>query len=294
MGQGRRMRTGTRRSPLIGVLVLLLICVIVLGCALVLLSIRQRMGEREEEETVTIGGQEVTIDQSLPQSQLEEEHFVKQEDGTIAYSGQAKYGIDVSAHQGEIDWAAVASDGVQFAFLRIGYRGYTAGALNLDERFEANLRGAQEQGIEVGVYFFSQAVDEAEAREEAQQTLSWLKEYGLEDCWVAYDWEHIENDTARTDEVTGETVTACARAFCEEIAAGGCQPMIYCNGMLGYLSYDLTQLEEFPLWYAEYQDYPSYAYEVTVWQYTESGTVSGIQGGVDRNIWFLEEEASQE
>ena len=286
MAGGRRVRTKTRRSPLMGLLVLLIVIVLILGAALILLSTREQRKEPEPEpETVTIGGQEVEIDPTLPQSELEEGHFTKHEDGTITYSGAARYGIDVSAHQGEIDWAAVAGDGVEFAILRIGYRGYSAGALNLDGQFEANYAGAREQGIDVGVYFFSQAISEEEAREEARQVLAWLEGKEIQ-CPIVYDWEHIEEDTARTDSVDGETVTACARAFCEEIREAGYDPMIYCNGMLGYLSYDLTQLGDYPLWYAEYEDYPSYAYEVTIWQYTEAGTVAGIQGTVDRNIWF--------
>lgn len=294
MAQGRRTRGPNGTSPLMWVLAVLLTIVLVLGAALILLVTQRYREEDQSQEVVTIGGQEVVIDQSLPQSDLEEYHFTTEADGTITYSGPAQYGIDVSSHQGEIDWSAVAGDGVEFAFLRIGYRGYTEGALNLDTQFQANLEGAQEAGIQVAVYFFSQAVDEEEAREEARQVLAWLEEFAVGDCWVAYDWEHIEDDTARTADVSGETVTACARAFSEEITAGGCRPIVYCNGMLGYLSYDLTQLEDLPLWYAEYQDYPSYAYEVTVWQYTESGSVAGVTGEVDRNIWFLEEETSQE
>lgn len=294
MAGGRRVRTKTRRSPLIGLLVLLIVIVLTLGAALILLSTREQRKEPEPEpETVTIGGQQVEIDPTLPQSELEQAHFTKNEDGSITYSGPARYGIDVSAHQGEIDWAAVAGDGVEFAFLRIGYRGYSAGALNLDGQFEANYAGAREQGIDVGVYFFSQAISEEEAREEARQVLSWLEGKEIQ-CPIVYDWEHIEEDTARTDSVDGETVTACARAFCEEIREAGYDPMIYCNGMLGYLSYDLTQLEDYPLWYAEYEDYPSYAYEVAIWQYTESGTVAGIQGKADRNIWFQTEEKPPE
>ena len=292
MAGGRRVRTKTRRSPLIGLLVLLIVIVLTLGAALILLSTWEQRKESEPEK-VTIGGQQVEINPTLPQSELEQAHFTKNEDGSITYSGAARYGIDVSAHQGEIDWAAVAGDGVEFAFLRIGYRGYSAGALNLDGQFEANYAGAREQGIDVGVYFFSQAISEEEAREEARQVLSWLEGKEIQ-CPIVYDWEHIEEDTARTDSVDGETVTACARAFCEEIREAGYDPMIYCNGMLGYLSYDLTQLEDYPLWYAEYEDYPSYAYEVTIWQYTESGTVAGIQGKSDRNIWFQTEEKPPE
>lgn len=287
MAVGQRERRRTGRPPLGPLLVILLVTVLALGAALILISDRSREpAQAPEPETVDIGGQQVEIDPDLPQSQLEQGHFTKNEDGTIHYSGSARYGIDVSAHQGEIDWAAVAEDGVEFAFLRIGYRGYSAGALNLDEQFEANYAGARAQKIDVGIYFFSQAISVEEAREEAQQVIAWLADKEVQ-CSVVYDWEHVEDESARTAQIDGATVTACAQAFCQEIQAAGYDPMIYCNGMLGYLSYDLTQLTDYPLWYAEYGDYPSYAYEVTVWQYTESGEVAGIQGRTDRNIWFL-------
>ena len=227
----------------------------------------------------------MVINQELNRSDLEEAHFTSDDTGTITYSGSALYGVDVSAHQGEIDWSAAAGDGIEFAILRIGSRGYSAGAIRVDACFEQNYTGAQENGILVGAYFFSQAVSVEEAVEEAEQVLSWLDGRAL-DGPVVYDWETIEDDVARTDEVPGETVTACARAFCDTISAGGYTPMLYCNGMLGYLSYDLTELQDIGVWYAEYGDYPSYAYAMELWQYTNTGSVAGIQGNVDRDIWF--------
>lgn len=292
----RTSRTAVRANPLTALAIVLLAIVLVLGGALIMLTAeRQRSDDQDPEGTaqasedpedvVTVGGRQVEIDKTLPQSDLQAEHFTTHEDGSVTYDGTARYGIDVSSHQGEIDWAAVAADGVEFVMLRIGYRGYSEGALNLDQQFEANYAGARENGIDVGVYFFSQAINEAEALLEAQQVIQWLE--GKEvDCPVVFDWEHITYEEARTDEVSGETVTSCARIFCQEIAGAGYTPMIYCNGMLGYLGYDLNQLTDVDIWYAEYSDYPSYAYETAMWQYTDSGTVSGIEGNVDRNIWF--------
>ncbi|MCD7733816.1 MAG: glycoside hydrolase family 25 protein [Clostridiales bacterium] len=292
---GRRERRGAvkDRNPLTVLLVFLaLLAAGLLAAVLAVGYARQQavntvVQESEETgETVTVGGQEVEIDEELPQSDLEAEHFTTNEDGTVTYSGQALYGIDVSAHQGEIDWTAVAADGVEFAILRIGYRGYSEGTLNQDSQFLTNYEGATANGLTVGVYFFSQAVSAEEAEEEAQQVLSWLE--GLEIAGpVVFDWEEIEDsDTARTNGLDGETVTACARAFCQVIREAGYTPMIYCNGMLGYLSYDLTELEGVGVWYAEYGDYPSYAYQVEMWQYSNTGTVDGIAEQVDRNIWF--------
>ena len=283
------------RSPLYPLLVLLSLAALACLAALLLLTVRRALrpaqvqeADEPEQETVTVGGQEVVIDESLPLSGLEEGHFTVQADGSITYSGEAAYGIDISSHQGEIDWAAVAADGVDFAMLRIGNRGYTSGSISQDGRFEENFQAARENGIRLGVYFFSQAVSAEEAREEAEQVLAWLDGRQLE-CPVAYDWEHITSDTgARTDTVDGETVTACAIAFCQTIETAGYTPLIYCNGMLGYLSYDVEQLQDYELWYAEYASYPSFAYALTMWQYTDEGAVDGVSGPVDRNIWLLD------
>ncbi|MBQ3090578.1 MAG: glycoside hydrolase family 25 protein [Oscillospiraceae bacterium] len=248
-----------------------------------------RQEDAEPEDVVTVGGQQVEIDRTLEPNQLQSDRFTRLEDGTIIYDGNARYGIDVSAHQGQIDWSAVAADGVEFAMLRIGYRGYSEGALNQDSRFEENYQGATENGIDVGVYFFSQALDEAEALIEAHQVIQWLEGKEIQGP-VVFDWEYITHEQARTDDLEGDEVTACAVVFCQEIRKAGYTPMIYCNGMLGYLGYDLNKLSDVGVWYAEYRsDYPTYAYRIAIWQYTDSGKVDGIDGNVDRNIWFLED-----
>ena len=242
---------------LIALIVILLTLIAAMGTVLLIRHAQSEPEEEETPETVHIGGQDVVINQELNRSDLEEAHFTSDDTGTITYSGSALYGVDVSAHQGEIDWSAAAGDGIEFAILRIGSRGYSAGAIRADACFEQNYTGAQENGD-------GRALDGP----------------------VVYDWETIEDDVARTDEVPGETVTACARAFCDTISSGGYTPMLYCNGMLGYLSYDLTELQDIGVWYAEYGDYPSYAYAMELWQYTNTGSVAGIQGNVDRDIWF--------
>ncbi|MBQ8935446.1 MAG: lysozyme, partial [Oscillospiraceae bacterium] len=168
-----------------------------MGTALLLRHAQPEPEEEEPPETVHIGGQDVVINQELNRSDLEEEHFTSDDTGTITYSGSALYGVDVSAHQGEIDWSAVAGDGIDFAILRIGSRGYSAGAIREDACFEQNYTGARENGLLVGTYFFSQAVSVEEAVEEAEQVLFWLDGRAL-DGPVVYDWETIEDDIART------------------------------------------------------------------------------------------------
>lgn len=279
--------TKAKKKPfnLNALLVFLLLTAIALLCAL-FWYVRSR--PVQQPDTVSIGGEQVVIDETLPPSTVAPEEFTTQAEGTVTYTGASLYGVDVSSHQGEVDWAAVAAAGNDFAMLRIGFRGYTQGNLQQDPRFEENFAAARENGLKVGVYFFSQAVNEAEAAEEAAQVLTWLDGRTL-DCPVAFDWEHVDGQAdARSNDVDGDTVTACARAFCTAIRQGGYRPMIYCNGMLGYLHYDVSQLTEFPIWYAEYADYPSYAYAFEMWQFTESGAVAGIEGNVDRNIWFTE------
>ncbi len=237
--------------------------------------------------TVSVGGQTVVVDESMEQSEFTEADFSLDEaTGRVTcLSRQALTGIDVSSHQGEIDWAAVAGDGISFAILRVGNRGYSQGVISADERFEANLAGAQENGLLVGCYFFSQAVSVEEAQEEADFVLSVLNGRQM-DLPVVFDWEYIDNAEARTDSVDTETVTACAQAFCEQIQAAGYRAAVYCNGMLGYLHYDLSQLEQYDTWYAEYASWPSFAYAFDLWQYSNTGTVAGISGNVDLNLWF--------
>ncbi len=205
----------------------------------------------------------------------------------LTYTGPetARRGIDVSAHQQGIDWAAVASEGVEFAMLRVGYRGYTEGATFLDERFYENVGGALENGIQVGVYFFSQAISVEEAREEADIVLRAIE--GLDITYpVVYDWENVHQPDARTANLDDETLTACAAAFCETVEAAGYTAAVYFNQVYGYNHFDLLALEDYVFWLAQYADVPDFYYAFDMWQYTSSGQVAGIDGDVDLNLSF--------
>lgn len=208
----------------------------------------------------------------------------------ISYIGDANYtyrtGIDVSYYQGDIDWKKVKNAGYEFAILRIGYRGYgDAGILRVDERFYANLEQAQDAGLDVGVYFFAQAVNETEAVEEADFVLGLLKGYELQ-LPVVYDPELIRDTEARTDNVTGAQFTQNTIAFCEKIKSAGYEPMIYSNMVWEAFLFDMEQLQEYPFWYADYEAVPQTPYDFSIWQYTEKGRVDGIEGNVDLNIQF--------
>ena len=203
-----------------------------------------------------------------------------------AFLWTARGGSSTSlADDGAIDWQAVADSGVEFAMIRVGYRGYSQGALQMDERFRENMDGALAAGLDVGVYFFSQATSVLEAEEEADFVLSAIRGYPIK-YPVAFDWEFIDGAEARTNGMDGDTVTQCATAFCDLISVAGYTPMVYFNQELGYLFYQLDQLDASQFWLAEYDTKPDFFYDFEMWQYTHTGAVPGIQGNVDLNLAF--------
>ena len=214
--------------------------------------------------------------------------FYKDLSGRMQYAGQETlFGIDVSSHNGEIDWNAVAASGVRFAFIRVGFRGYgTDGSLNLDTRFAENIRGAKAAGIKVGAYFYSQAISPAEAVEEANLVLDAIRGISL-DYPVVYDWEVVSLKTARTYGLPSETLTDCMQAFCERIAEEGYRPMLYFNKYIATQRCDLERLTAYDFWYAQYAERPTLRCPYTVWQYSSTGEVPGIRGYVDLNIGFV-------
>ena len=195
-------------------------------------------------------------------------------------------GIDVSRHQGEIDWSLVAQDGVEFAFIRVGYRGYGSGKMMEDEYFEENITGALQAGIKVGVYFYSQAVTEAEIQEEAAFVLEKIAPYRIE-CPVVFDVERVTESDGRMNGISIEDRTAFALQFCQMIENAGYKPMIYHNTEMGVMFLGLEALEQYDKWFAAYSDVFYYPYDYKVWQYSQSGRVQGIQGDVDLNISFV-------
>lgn len=209
----------------------------------------------------------------------------------LSYTGDERYtyrlGVDVSEHQGDIDWEKVKAAGYDFAFIRVGYRGYEeAGRLCTDAMFHQNIVEAQSAGIDVGVYFFAQAVNEAEA--EADLVLQQLAGYQLQ-LPVVYDPERILDDEARTDNVSGEQFTKNTAVFCQKIKEAGYQPTIYSNMLWEAYELDLKVLEEYPIWYADYELKPQTPYRFEFWQYTNQGAVDGIEGETDLNIQLIKQ-----
>lgn len=220
-----------------------------------------------------------------------EENFVETDDGEMQYIENGTVvshkGIDVSKYQGDIDWAAVASDGVEYAFVRLGLRGYGSGKLVLDEYFDQNMRGAKEAGIKTGVHFFTQAITVEEAIEEADYVLENITGYDVS-YPVVFDVEMIVNDDGRANGLSQKDRTDITIAFCDRIKAAGFTPMIYGNVKCFTKLLDMTRLNDYEKWYAFYDDYMYMPYEVGIWQYTEKGKVAGINTGVDLNISYKE------
>ena len=197
----------------------------------------------------------------------------------------ASVGVDVSSHQQEIDWELVAANGVEFAMIRVGYRGYTEGEIQPDDYFVQNIEGARAAGLDVGVYFFSQALDEQEAIDEANYVLEQIKDYPLS-YPVIFDWEDIQAD-ARTDGMDSVQLTKNAIAFCDTIEQAGYRAGVYFNQRFGYEEFDLESLQDYVFWLAEYNDTPSFSFHFQIWQYCNDGRVDGIKTDVDLNLAFL-------
>ena len=228
----------------------------------------------------------------IPASAYAEEAFVMNEYGRIEYNDSSvKYttGVDVSSHQGKIDWEKVKDDGIDFAIIRIGLRGYgIGGEIYDDDMCEENIKKAKDAGLNVGVYFFSQALNVDEALEEAGYVIEKLDDIDEElDYPVFFDWENEPGKNMRTDGMTGDEITQCAVAFCEEIKEAGYIPAVYFNLSYGYAKYNLDSIKDYRFWYAQHEKKsPSFYYNYNIWQYSDKGRVDGIDAYVDMNISF--------
>ncbi len=241
---------------------------------------------------------EVDVNEDWPANDYDPQAFVMQafttpKDMRMIYDSDEydyRLGIDVYGEHGGIDFWAVDYVGYDFVIVRGGYRGYLYPNLVLDERVLEYVGGALEYGLDVGVYFFSQAISEEEAEEEAQFIIDALEEegYGPDDLamGIIYDPESILHAEARTDDLTREQITANAIAFCETVKEAGYKPMIYANMLWEAEKLDLGELSEYPVWYADYTGYPQTPYAFEIWQYGH-GMAGGVAAQVDLNIQLI-------
>lgn len=203
-------------------------------------------------------------------------------DGVLSM-GNGVFGIDVSKWNGTINWTAVKNSGVSFVIIRCGFRGSTQGGLIEDSMFRQNIQGAIDAGLNVGVYFFSQAVNEVEAVEEASMVLSMVKNYR-----ISYPiFIDTEPSGGRADSISKETRTAVCKAFCETIRNAGYTAGIYASKSWFTTKLDMSVLSAYKIWLAQYATTPTYTGRYDMWQYSDKGTISGISGNVDVNYSYL-------
>ncbi len=249
-----------------------------------------QQGDKIEIRDAELGVIEIEAVPGFAKNMYDNDNFSYDENGYKIYTINGEKasceGIDLSEYQGEVDFEQVKESGIDYVILRVGGRAYgDEGQLYPDDMFETYYNDAKAAGLGVGAYFFSQAASVEDGIEEAEFTLSKIK--GLEmDYPIVFDWEPIIEDEARTDNVTGEVLTDAAIAFMETIRAAGFEPMWYTNTSLLYYKYELEKLKDYDLWIADYAEYPSAYYHFTMWQYTHTSSVPGIEGEVDINVCF--------
>jgi GH25 family lysozyme M1 (1,4-beta-N-acetylmuramidase) len=249
----------------------------------------------EDTEVVTIddaylGEISIPAQKSVPRNSYDLDKLTY-ENGRFQYSVDGiktgATGIDVSYYNRVYDWEAVAADGIDFVMIRLGYRGYQEGVNKVDEKFEEFYAGASAAGLDVGVYFYTQAISGDEALEEAEFVIENL--VGKDITYpVCIDIEITSAEDVRANNVSGTMLNEIMETFAERIKEEGYRPMVYANKRMAYLKLDMRRVCKYDFWYAEHTDGtpPSFAYDFALWQYRTDGEVDGIEGDVDMNIAF--------
>lgn len=197
------------------------------------------------------------------------------------------FGVDISKYQDYIDFHSLKSEGVDYVMIRVGARGYSTGQITLDENFNDNIVRAKDAGLDVGVYFYSQAITEEEAVEEANFVIEQIKEYEI-DYPVAFQMEKVPNDKARIDELSKSDKTTMARTFLNTVKEAGYSPMVYGNKEWLIKEVDLSKLSDYDIWLSQNGDIPDYPYRFSMWQYSNTGDINGISGYANLNVTFID------
>jgi len=278
---------------LAGIILVAGICLLARGCSAPKEVTAPEPAEEEVPENIVWvhdGANTIPITPyvGVPVSTLISEEF-SQDGDIIKYTGSsytALQGVDVSEWQGDIDWQTVAADGIDFAIIRIGFRGCGEGTLEEDSSFFFNYEQAKEAGLQVGVYYFSQSITAEEAKKEAEWVLKELDER-TPSLPVFFDWEPVVKEGSRTKYGEHALLTDCAAAFCSTIEAAGLEAGVYYNCSQCYNCYDLSQLTDYSFWLTAPGSAPDCYYASDFWQYSFEGQVNGIPNAVDRNIMFM-------
>jgi len=290
-----------------GILVLVMVTCfmvgLVAGMIIIHFATRQEVEEVEEKLQMTVTEEKHITNVYIPERErifgqvatnpYKTENF-RLDNGFMAYFDDegnkiSHLGIDLSYHAQKVDWDKLAASGVEFVMLRCGYRGYTEGGLVKDEKFLEYAAEANRVGIKLGVYFFSQAITVEEAVEEANFTLDLIKDFNIE-YPVALDSEMIDDASARTNtaDISDELRSEMIIAFCERIKEEGYYPVIYASENWMRRDMNMEMLNVYDFWAAQYLEENDFLYDFTIWQYTDKGSVPGIDTQVDMDISMVD------
>ncbi len=292
---------GKHRLPLI-IVAIVLAAALVIGVGLLAMKLLSKPVNDDGEPVSS--GEKVTINDSVMGNiELQTvkgaaintytaDNLQYDENGYPSYYEDGKkishLGVDLSEYQGDVDFAAMKNAGVEFVMLRIGGRYYgDDGLLYTDKAFDNYYQQAKAAGLKVGAYFFSQAASAEDAAEEAKYAIEKLSGKQL-DYPIALDWENIADDTARTDNVTGDQLTDIAETFCDTVTASGYKSLVYSNTQQMFVMYDFETMKDYDFWLADYREFPTMYYKFDMWQYTMEGKIDGVEGTVDLNISFTD------
>lgn len=232
--------------------------------------------------------EEVELSEDIPRNQYDFSKLTYQnplmnyyEDGKLV----SKCGVDISANQGDVDFRKLKSAGCDFVMIKVGARGYSSGNIVMDEYCVDNLKAAKNAGMNIGVYFCSQAVTKAEAKEEADELLDVIAGYNVK-YPVVFAMENVDDDVARIEALDTAGRTQVAKTFMDRVGDAGYTPMIY--GDLEWLltMVDMEELQDYDVWYAQDSDKPDYPYRFGMWQYDSDATIKGITGNATMIISF--------
>lgn len=231
----------------------------------------------------------VEINQSLPKNEYDFTKLVCQSNLMKYYVNGKKVsyvGVDISSEQDYVDFSKVKKAGIDFVMLRVGARGYGTGELIVDDYFTDNIKRASNAGLDIGVYFSSQAITVDEAITEAEMVLEYLEGYDV-DYPIGFRMELIGNDNARTDDLTRSEKTDIAIAFLQKVESEGYKSILYGNKQWLLTEIDISKMMSYDVWLSQAGDIPDYPYNFAMWQYDYEGTIPGIVGSVDMNVSFV-------
>lgn len=252
--------------------------------------------EEDEEDDVTSiqvkhadGTKEwVDINEDIPRNKYDYANLTYdkplmnyREDGKLV----SKCGVDISANQGEVDFSKLKSAGCDFVMIKAGARGYSSGRIVTDANLEDNLKAAKKAGLDIGVYFCSQALNKSEAREEADELMDAISGYTIK-YPIAFVMENVDDDMARIEALEQADRTQVAKAFLNRVEDAGYTPMIYGDKEWLLTMVDMEELQDYEVWFAQDSDEPEYPYEFGMWQYDSDASIKGIKGDAAMIISF--------